>query len=134
MGVCAGAAGGIVMTGEREGGRDLPFLREVKRDLTAAREQCVRRGLLHTTKWWVWGCGLPVWPAWGVQDVARLVAPRLPLCLVHECSQLISFKAQRSAYLVQLSLECKDRQPGIKFKQQPTLTLDAVQPELLHIT
>ncbi|XP_050720538.1 cell division cycle protein 23 homolog isoform X1 [Eriocheir sinensis] len=39
------------MAGEREGGRDLPFLREVKRDLTVAREECVRRGLLHTTKW-----------------------------------------------------------------------------------
>lgn len=55
VGVCEGVAGAVVMAGQREGGRDLPFLREVKRDLTVAREECVRRGLLHTTKWWVGG-------------------------------------------------------------------------------
>ncbi|XP_063884068.1 cell division cycle protein 23 homolog [Scylla paramamosain] len=36
---------------QQEDGRDLAFLREVKRDLTTAREECVRRGLLHTCKW-----------------------------------------------------------------------------------
>lgn len=31
--------------------KDLDFLREVKKDLTVAREQCYQRGLLQTTKW-----------------------------------------------------------------------------------
>ncbi|XP_042239731.1 cell division cycle protein 23 homolog isoform X2 [Homarus americanus] len=31
--------------------KDIEFLREVKRDLIVAREQCYQRGLLQTTKW-----------------------------------------------------------------------------------
>ncbi|XP_045605191.1 cell division cycle protein 23 homolog isoform X2 [Procambarus clarkii] len=31
--------------------RDLDFMREVKKDLVVAREQCYQRGLLQTTKW-----------------------------------------------------------------------------------
>lgn len=69
VGVSEGVAGPVVMAGEREGGRDLPFLREVKRDLTVAREECVRRGLLHTTKWWVrWRC----FHACTLQDLSRV--------------------------------------------------------------